>query len=261
VTTTLDLIRRAEAAGATLTPNGNKLRVTPSRPIPAALVEELRSHKEAIVAELTRPPRLDPESTPLEAEVTPEEAAHLTSEELDAHHLRLTLDTPEGRMHLAPRGDRSPRSAEVPTFTTEEERTLRTLPAERRHEAYAATYRAKRDFDPNATVEEVVGPPESCLLDAFEDALATTDYGSSAVWLGPPARWVRDESGWACLRPRFAPGEAALFCDLAEGDGDLLRRGAIPLEARLDFLLKAVAEGVVTKEQARGWAREIRVTP
>ncbi len=241
--TARELIATVAEAGGTLTLKGDRLAVKAPKPLPTDLVEELRHQKRAILAALAGPP-------------ASEEASHLTSEEIDARRLRLTLDTPAGMMRLVPRGDRSPRSAEVPTFTTDEERTLRALPAATRRETFAAAYRAKRYFDPDATVEDVRAAP-STPLDAFEAALDVTAYGSSAAWLGPPARWVRDGSGWACLKPRFAPGEAALFADLTEGDGDLLRGGAIPLTDRLNFLLRAVAEGVLTEEQAQNWAQSL----
>jgi len=76
-----DLVRRAEAAGARLSVHDGRVLLDPSRPIPGALVADLRAHKAEILAELTTPKPspfpgdLPPDTTPVVCTAEEERAA------------------------------------------------------------------------------------------------------------------------------------------------------------------------------------------
>jgi len=181
--TATDLIRRAEKAGATLTPNGDKLRVTPSRPIPAALVEALRAHKRQILAELTRPPEIRlaaatypppappaPACTPeaeraaiqaeaAEALPTPEEVLDWPLTEVDRRRVRLKIRSRllGTDLWLIPSGDPGP-SDGLPTYSTDEVRELLKLSPSDLADSIQRIHLARLSFGPAATVGEVTHP-------------------------------------------------------------------------------------------------------
>jgi len=137
------LIRRAVAAGATLAANGDKLRVKPSRPLPADLVEALRAHKVAILAELVGLP-------------TPEEVTTWPLSEVDRRRLRLKIRSRllGCDLWLVPPDDPGPGDG-LPVYTTDEVRELLKLTPDDLADSVQRVHLAKLSFGPAAVVEGV----------------------------------------------------------------------------------------------------------
>jgi len=143
--TALDLIRRAEAAGAHLIVCDGRVRVKPSHPLPDDLVEALRAHKRQILAELTRPPL-----------PTCEEVLDWPLDRVDRRRVRVKIRSRllGCDLWLLPAGDRSPGDG-LPTYTTDEVRELLKLRPEDLADSIQCIHMAKLSFGPAATVEAV----------------------------------------------------------------------------------------------------------
>ena len=111
------LIHAVTAAGGRLTTEGDHLAVEAPHPLPDALVEALRRHKAAIVAELTRPP------VP-----TCDEVVDWPLDRVDRCHLRIKINSRllGCDLWLLPAGDPGPDDG-LPTYTTDEVRELLKL--------------------------------------------------------------------------------------------------------------------------------------
>lgn len=148
MSTVRNLIEQATAAGATLTPNGDRLKVKMPRPLSGDLLEALRAHKAAILAELTRSPL-----------PTPEEVKDWTLADVDRRRIRIKIRSRllNCGLWIVPAGDPGP-GDRLPVYTTDEVRELLKLSPADLADSVQRVHLAKMAMGPAATVEEVIRP-------------------------------------------------------------------------------------------------------